>query len=182
MGFYVQGYFSQRWSQGACGLEGDGAPSWVWLYRLFVAFALILALFVSSPAGDVESGHLIYPVYSASYKHGAQFGAAHVIGTWCYIAVFVALFQAYGENIVSERFYKHATGSTVVVYIFHWVFVKIFAFWMLEPTLWRRGVVVHSPWTAGALTLLTLLFSVSCSLLVYRLLLCSPALGRLFGM
>mmetsp|Transcript_25569 Transcript_25569/g.70296 ORF Transcript_25569/g.70296 Transcript_25569/m.70296 type:complete len:511 (-) Transcript_25569:139-1671(-) len=182
LGFYVQGYFTQRWSQGVGSLEGDSAPSWVWRYRLCVAFALQLALMISSPTGDVETGHFLYPIYSASYKHGAQFGVAHVIGTWCYIGVFVSLFHAYGENVISEQFYKHATGSTVVVYIFHWIFVKIFTFWMLKSTLWRLQLEVHSAWTALYLTLLSLLFSVGCSLLIYWLLLSCPAVGRLFGM
>mmetsp|Transcript_2589 Transcript_2589/g.8680 ORF Transcript_2589/g.8680 Transcript_2589/m.8680 type:complete len:531 (+) Transcript_2589:52-1644(+) len=182
LGFYVQGYFTQRWSQGSRSLDGDKAPWWVWLYRLFAAFVLQVTLMVSTPSSDVETGHFIYPIYSTSYKYGPQFGAVHVLGTWCYIGVFVSLFQAYGESIIAKPFYKHATKSTIVVYIFHWVFVKVFAFWMLNPTLFRIGIVVHNVWTTVGLSLLALLFAVSGSLLVYSVLLICPCCGRLFGL
>jgi len=181
LGFYVQGYFSQRWSTGQCWSTAR-PPTWVGLYRLGVAYLLQLVLMVSSPLGDVESGHFIYPIYSTTYKHGPEFGAVHVLGTWCYIGVFVSLFQAYGNDIVSKPFFKHATGSTVVVYIFHWVFVKVFAFWMLNPTLHRTNTDVRNVWTAVGMTVVALLFSVGCSLSVYGLLLCCPPLGRIFGL
>jgi len=182
LGFYVQGYFSQRWSTGESDLDGARPPTRARLYRLGLAYLLQLGLMVSSPLGDVETGHFIYPIYSTSYKYGPAFGAVHVLGTWCYIGVWVLLFQAYGDHIVSKPFFKHATGSTVVVYIFHWVFVKVFAFWMLTPTLFRTSIVVTSVWASAGVTAVALLFSVGCSLSVYGLLLRCPPLGRIFGL
>lgn len=182
LGFYIQGYFSQRWSQGCEMYDSGPLPWWVYLYRFCGIFVVQLVMMVSSPRGDVETGHFLYPIYSTTYKYGPQFGAVHVLGTWCYILIFVSIFQAYGEHIITKSFHKHATSSTVVVYIFHWIFIKVFAFWMLLPTLHRMHLEVTSVWLIAILSFVGLVFAVGCSLLVYSFLLCCPPLGRLFGL
>ena len=180
-GFYAQGYFCHRWSEG-CEILESSAPWWIHLYRLIAVFVVILLLMVSSPLGDVEDGHFIYPIYSATYSRGAGFGPFYVLGTWCYIGIIVSLFQAYGDHMITESFYKHATKSTLVVYIFHWVFVKVFAFWMLYPTLHDHGHVVSNPWAAILILLFAYAFAVGGSLGVYALLIQCPGFGGLFGL
>merc|ERR1712007_74857 len=102
-------------------------------------------------------------------------------GTWCYIGVLSSLFKAYGDGIISPFFYKHATGSTIVVYIFHWIFVKVFAFWMLKPTLWRENITVVNAWTATFWVITSFVVAVCGSLGVYVFLLRTPPCGKLFG-
>lgn len=183
VGFYVHGYFTHRWGEGSLAAEGDGALWWMWPYKILSLFTLLLLVLASSPGGEVESGHFIYPIYSASYEAGAGFGAVYVLGTWAYIAVFVFLFQAYCDNHGGAAFHTHATSSTIVVYIFHWVFVKVFAFWWLNPTLARHRWIVNSAWVALLITLLAFLTSTGLSLCIYALLVFrAPRVGRLFGL
>lgn len=184
MGFYVHGFFVQRWSKGIKVLEErKSLPWWFWQYKLFGAFTLVQLTILSSPQGDVETGHFIYPIYSASYKEGSGFGAMHVLGTWAYIAVFVALFQAYCNQQGGARFHKHATRSTIVVYIFHWIFVKIFCFWWLNPTLWRHKWIIKNAWMAFLITVMAMAVCCALSLSIYMLLVTkAPRVGKLFGL
>jgi len=182
LSFYIHGYFGQRWEEGSAVVQGQLSSWWLMLHKLLLAFVMLLIVMTSTPLGDVETGHYIYPIYSASYEGGAGFGAVYVLGTWAYIGVFTALFRAYCDEIGSPALYKHATGSTMVVYIFHWVFVKIFAFWWLNPTLWRYSWIVRNAWVALAVTLLALVVSVALSLSIYWLLLKTAKLAELFGL
>eukprot|EP00928_Gymnodinium_smaydae_P005939 TRINITY_DN12062_c0_g2_i2.p1 TRINITY_DN12062_c0_g2~~TRINITY_DN12062_c0_g2_i2.p1 ORF type:complete len:548 (-),score=30.88 TRINITY_DN12062_c0_g2_i2:140-1558(-) len=181
--FYVHGYFIQRWSQGCSDLGGDRAPIWVWVSRLIGSFVTLLMCMVSSPLGDVETGHFIYPIYSASYWQGSGFGAVYVLGTWTYIFLFGSLFQAYVDNEIHPWLYKHATSSAIVVYIFHWMFLKVFAFWMLTPALHNHNLLglQNRLWIVLLFSLITFLFAVICSLGIYAGLHHVPRLGQLFG-
>jgi len=158
-----------------------GSPSvvvWMKVYYFLMGLLLFLALMASSPQGEVEDEHFIYPIYSNSYHLGPGFGAMHVVGTWAYIGLAISLFQAYGNTRISNWFYKHASASTIVVYIFHWVFVKIFAFWVLAPWDWLG----MNAWEGIAVTMTTFVVAVTCSLGVYALLTQCPCLGRFFGL
>eukprot|EP00928_Gymnodinium_smaydae_P037231 TRINITY_DN25880_c0_g1_i1.p2 TRINITY_DN25880_c0_g1~~TRINITY_DN25880_c0_g1_i1.p2 ORF type:complete len:341 (+),score=61.52 TRINITY_DN25880_c0_g1_i1:751-1773(+) len=248
-GFYVNGYFSERWRQGGRAFDGitpgglapdlsqpggsieDGASeshvtyeaataiaggsagaaagagarrrapgaaltsrqtTGVWrtpsgraffsvgakVFDGFAVLVMFLTLAISSPIGEVEDDHYIYPIYSASYREGVGFGAAHVMGTWAYIGIAISLFQAYGETVVSTRLYEHTSASTIVVYIFHWVFVKMFVFWVVGPCMWR----VDNIWVGVTVTLLTFACGVLGSLAVYDLLRRHPSVGRFFGL
>lgn len=183
MNFYVHGFFVQRWEAGSAAAEkGDNAPRWIWQYKLVSAFTVFLVISISSPRGEVESGHFIYPIYSNTYKEGAGFGAAHVLGTWAYIAVFVSLFQAYADHQGDAEFHRHATRSSLIVYIFHWIFIKVFCFWWLTPTLWRLRQTVTNAWVAIFVTVLAFLTCAGLSLVVYALLLRVPRCSKIFGL
>merc|ERR1712232_1156468 len=104
-------------------------------YGAITVFSLMLTIAFSSPHGDVESEHYLYPIYSNSYRLGPGWGAAHVLGTWAYLSLLIAIFKAYGNEVISSFIYKHATNSSIVVYIFHWMFVKIFTFFFINPNM-----------------------------------------------
>lgn len=187
-GFYVQGYFTQRWADSALLLTRGTiceVPAWVHLFKLVMSFILLIVITVAHPMNDVEDGHLIYPIYSASYPLGRSFGAAYVIGTWAYIMIFVTMFEAHGNHIINAWFYKHATRSTIVVYIVHWAFIKVFAFWCFLPTMhrWYPGLEALAPKVhfALAITILCFLGAVGFSLLVYLILLRLQSIGKMFG-
>lgn len=183
LGFYIHGYFIQRWGKGGDIIEeGENSPWWIWQYKLVCCFIVLLTLMLTSPRGDVESGHFIYPIYSTTYKAGSGWGAMHVLGTWAQIGIFVALFQAYCNNQGGAWFHKHATRSAMIVYIFHWIFIKIFAFWWLTPTLWRLRLYITNPWIAVVISLVALVVCTGLSLVVYMLLCQSKTLGGAFGL
>lgn len=193
--FYLNGYFVERFRQGFRHLwAGRPEPAVPPLYPpsdirtvLMKTYALVMTLsifvimFCTSPLGEVETGHYLYPVYSASYDNGAIFGAMHVLGTWAYIAIAVALFQAFCEDVISPTLFKHAANSSTLVYIFHWIFLKIFAFFMLnpmktnQPFLYKTIVLLvngSNGWGGMVVCVCVgcFLFSVVCSLSIYALL------------
>merc|ERR1712048_1202548 len=91
-----------------------------------------------SPTGEWELP--IYPVYSAGYKDQPSFAVSHVLGTWAFIAVSLWSCQAYLEHEVDPWWYEHASKSTIVVYIFHWVFLKPFVWWVIRDCGMTHGV------------------------------------------
>jgi len=145
LAFYQHGYYVQRWEPSddfstlGTTPNSDGIKRSIpgkfeavaQFSQIVIAGLMFYMISASSPIGEweVES----YPIYSASFHQDASFAALHVSGTWAYIALAVSLFRAYANHVVDVRLYKHAASSTIVVYIFHWVFLKIIAFWVFKP-------------------------------------------------
>merc|ERR1712228_1157094 len=89
-------------------------------YQVFAALFVVLGLLFSSPVGRRE--RMPSPVF-------AQW---HLLGTWSYLAICICLGQAYLNNEGNQFIYRHASASTMVVYIFHWMFLKLFAVWVFD--------------------------------------------------
>lgn len=204
-GHYYQGYFMQRWESDEKEMEQavvllDAVPSLdpldrsvgdvvlpakrvllgARLGKVVLGGALILAAAIGSPNGAWEEE--LFPLYSASYmpkgmnEEAPFFGAAHVVGCWAYIGLCVPWFAAYIDSEIHPAIYKHASASTMVVYIFHFCFIVPFVFWVIRDF----GIIG----LGGQLFAPALTFgfgSLSC-VGVYVLLLKFPAAGRLFGL
>jgi len=187
--FYVHGYFVQRWAVG----DNTKAPKparnnsfaagaawrnklrlWTGVWQMMTVTVMILSLNIGSPVGEWEAE--LYPIYSASYRGSPFFGAAHVAGTWASMGLIVAWFQAYANREINPTFYKHATSSVIVVYIFHWDIIAPFVWWVC-----RDGGMMLGGWKLVD-PLLTLFVGVVGSLGIYALLLRYPPAGRLFGL
>lgn len=203
-GFYVQGFFCERWSQGCDDLfvadskvaitrefnnedehdEIEAMQMKVRIYQVFASLFVLLTLAMSSPVGRRE--RMLYPVYSASFcpsfpeeectEPYYSFALYHILGTWGYLGICICLGQAYLNHDINHWFYQHASGSTMVVYIFHWMFLKVVAvnllrFNMRGSYFWR---FVDIPLLFGS--------AVGGSLGIYALLLKIPCLGRVFGL
>merc|ERR1712176_1499152 len=107
--------------------------------RVFLGFLIILVMAVGAPNGEWEEE--LFPLYSASYKPGLNrginkvnpfFAVAHIAATWAYVQFTVAYFKAYADYEMHPQIYEHASKSTMVTYIFHFVFAKSFAFWVCK--------------------------------------------------
>merc|ERR1712007_166235 len=123
----------------------------------------------------------LFPLYSASYKPGRQykrndveesafFAVAHICATWAYTYFTVAYFKAYADYEMHPGMYTHASKSTMVTYIFHFVFCKSFAFLVCKGFHLTEGfLMVLDP-------ILTFLFTLGSCICVYALLVRFPAL------
>merc|ERR1712083_812451 len=125
---------------------------------------------------------MLFPAYSASFRFydsdesSTIFAFWHMVGTWSYLGLCISLGQAYLNNEGNQFIYQHASASTMVVYIFHWMFLKLFAVWVLDSLDMKGSFFwkVIDP-------ILLFAFAVGCSLGVYALLLKIPTVGKLFG-
>jgi len=183
--FYQQGYYTQRWNAESLLIESQDAsddedvhiPTFVlmrWFFHVVMLGFLFLALCMGSPIGKMEQ--MIYPVYSASFEDGAFFGVFHVLGTWCYIEIAVQLFRAFCDRQIHKGLYQHAAASTIVVYIFHWMFAASVAYLVFWPLGMLGGIwEILDP---------VILFSITatCSVGVYFLLQKFPWVGCAFGL
>jgi len=197
--FYIQGFCAERWSSGCDALfvvdpkvgaieeasdsEIAKVRAKIRMYQIPVALLLILGTALCSPVGRRE--RMLFPAYSASFRFDESdeasvsspiFATWHLVGTWCYLGICLCLGQAYLNNEGNSFIYQHASASTMVVYIFHWMFLKLFAVWVLD-TLNMKGSFIWK--LIDPILLFT--FSVGCSLGVYVLLLKVPMLGKFFG-
>jgi len=113
------------------------------LYRVacmsnfFIPAVAIISLSVGLPRDDFE--YELFPMYSAdglstvptsSSKSLVYLGPAHVAGTWCFVHMFTGWMKAYTPDGTSSS-YKHATASSLVVWIFHFLFLRA-ATWLIE--------------------------------------------------
>lgn len=193
--FYIQGYFTVRWSSNIQEIFDSSCStpdawvlclrSYVRIYELVTVFGLLLVLVTSSPVGEDEHHRMwetalkdspFFPIYSASRFNDPVFAALHVLGTWSWLALMVALAQAYVDDELHSTLYKHAGSSTMIVYIFHWMFIKPYAFYVvqghsLKGAFWN---LLHLPLTFGV--------GVGGSLAVYAVCSNVKCLGRLFGL
>lgn len=201
-GYYVQGYFAERYSEGSTllfvldakttssslGLETMeeseellNLKTKVRIYQICVALLMMCAIPLAAPIGRRE--RMLYPAYSASFRWSpeepanASIGIFHVIGTWAYLGMGVSLGQAYLNHPTTEWFYQHASSSTMVVYIFHWMFLKFVSLWVIDYFGWK-GSLFWQMWDP----LFLFLCAVCGSLGVYALLLKVPCLAKGFGM
>lgn len=176
-GFYTQGYFVMRWHPKRERLLMPDMKEHLritQIYQVPAVFFIFVALAWGSPAGDYELR--LYPVYSASYKHQAGFAAAHVMGTWAFIAASLWSCQAYLEYEIDPWWYEHCSKSTIVVYIFHWVFLKPFVWWVIKD---YNLMHEHWQWLSVGVSFVV---SVGGALVMYAFFLRVPMLGRLFGL
>lgn len=181
LSIYIHGYFQQRWGSG---LHAKQPAWWTILGKVVFLFSIINLIYVCSPMGDVEDAHYVYPVYSVSYWRGRFFGSLYVLGTFANLALITWVTMAHLNEIGSPDIHKHATRSTMVVYMIHSVFVKVIAFLVIRPALARYDIIssVSEPWMGFALAVGTFVAVVVCSLSFYTLLVYKlPACGKLFG-
>lgn len=135
---------------------------------------LLTAIAVGCPEGQWEEE--LFPIYSASYKDEPFYGAAHVTATWAYLGFLVPWFMAYSNEEIEPGIYRNASASTMVVYLFHFIFIKPFVYWVLRD--------FHMMGGAWKLVDPVLCFMVAafCSMGVYTLLVYFPRVGALFGL
>lgn len=182
--FYQHGYFIQRWdAESMTIVEQDARPQDApsaftmckWGYQVVLLWTIFLLLCLSSPIGKMEE--MIYPIYSASFEDGPFFGVFHVLGTWCYVEMAVQMFRAFCDRQINAWLYMHAAKSTIVVYIFHWMFAAIVAYWVLYPA----GMVDGDVWRA--IDPLILLALTACGAIgVYIICVKCPWIGCVFGL
>mmetsp|Transcript_16824 Transcript_16824/g.39042 ORF Transcript_16824/g.39042 Transcript_16824/m.39042 type:complete len:497 (+) Transcript_16824:69-1559(+) len=188
-GFYLHGYFAQRWrgdikdvvnvdKETAPRTLGEEADLTLVLAKFWCAVMpcfLILGISLGSPSGEWETG--IFPVYSASYMgwHAPLYGVTHILGTWSWTILLVTLLSFCANEEVHPVAYKYLTGSSLVVYIFHYALVQPFAYWVLRDWGFNEGVwKVLGPFVTFA-------FGLSGCLLIYAILLRVKVLGWIFG-
>merc|ERR1711871_815205 len=104
----------------------------------------------------------------------------HVLGTWAWISVFVAIGIAYADHLVDAFWYKHMTTSTIIVYIFHEFFARVFKFLVVLPLM--EGGIPLGGWTTIFFCTITGGAAVLGPWLLYILFIYVPCLGCLFGM
>jgi len=199
--FYMHGYFFERW-QGSKDLFPivpstviHGPEEWqkhrslecfkkfVRVYQIVVTFSVGMIAIASAPAGRRE--RMLYPAFSASFEfepgvRNIGFAVCHILGTWAWIAIWPGLFQAYLDHLVQPGMYKHASASTTVVYIFHWMFLKWFCVFVLDKYALKGSFF----WKLVDIPAL-FCFAVGGSLMIYWALLRSPKwlpIGKLFGL
>merc|ERR1712232_1530780 len=144
------------------------------LASMCLGFAII---FMGSPIGQWEFDS--WPVYSASFLGGfTTFESNYVLSTWVWLGLVEGFFQAFFNDEIHPWLHKHGSSSTIVVYIFHWVFLKIYVWFVIRDL----HVPTWAHWGLGkTLTVVsTFAFIVVCSWLVYALLVRCPKLGQFF--
>lgn len=148
-GFYIHGYFVQRWAVGnvdivdmtlvdeavensevftARSQKMQTMKFFTAMWQLFVFWAMLVSVFFGMPVGEWEAE--LFPIYSAGYRDTPFFGIAHVCGTWALMGLVITWFQAYANKQVHPEIYKQATSSVMVVYMFHWVFIAPCCYWL----------------------------------------------------
>mmetsp|Transcript_106355 Transcript_106355/g.184924 ORF Transcript_106355/g.184924 Transcript_106355/m.184924 type:complete len:548 (+) Transcript_106355:36-1679(+) len=198
MMFYIQGYFIVRWSSRIVHAFDSGSQDhspedvrilqsytkYIRFYQLIVAGLVLIIIFASSPVStgahkvweDDLGDAPFFPIYSASRFDDPTFAALHVLGTWAWLAFAISLAQSYLDNDIDPIIYKHATSSTMVVYLFHWMFIKFYAFYFV------RDLHLMDGWWQFFQLPLTFAVGLAGSLSVYRAFLHCKCLGRLFGL
>lgn len=144
-------------------------------YKLIAIAAMVLVVFTGCPIGQWEFSS--WPVYSASFHGNNDFYAiGYAISTWAWIGIANAIFQVYMEDVIHPRVHHHASASTIVVYIFHWVFIKFYVWFVI-----LKFGLMYDFWKYFAVAT-TFGVGVGGSLLMYWLLLRTPSVGWLFGL
>jgi len=213
LGFFVQGFFSQRWFRIAGQIDDISEMPAVGfkICRSLGWFLNIVGLTAAATLGEVETEHYIYPIYSNTYCKGPYFGALHVMGTWAFLNIFYPLAKAYVNDEIHPKLYHYAGNSCFVVYGVHWIWLKVFAFWVVEPAVkycndtglkgWWAQIISHilgrilgpqiswcpdevgvdNPFTAIVIFLVVLTATLISSWATYWALLRCRSVGRLIG-
>eukprot|EP00928_Gymnodinium_smaydae_P051082 TRINITY_DN3460_c1_g2_i1.p1 TRINITY_DN3460_c1_g2~~TRINITY_DN3460_c1_g2_i1.p1 ORF type:complete len:547 (-),score=60.64 TRINITY_DN3460_c1_g2_i1:45-1685(-) len=187
--FYSQGYFSERWwpehgatdsyrlaeNGVALSIKGERGYLLVKAYQFIILFIAFICIFLGSPIGYWEFDS--WPVYSASFLGGTTtYAIGYVVSTWVWIGIAESLMQAYAHDQVNPWLHEHSSASTIVVYIFHWLFIKYYSWYVIRDhfMFWAdfKGLAAVS----------TFLFGVGGSLVIYAFLRYVPGVGCLFGL
>mmetsp|Transcript_64320 Transcript_64320/g.119555 ORF Transcript_64320/g.119555 Transcript_64320/m.119555 type:complete len:474 (+) Transcript_64320:77-1498(+) len=179
-GFYLLGFFLQRWGQDPTDIlriPSDAEP--VGLLRVAkLITAMLPAVYVTGICAGASTGEWelgLFPIYSASYKGGAYFAAAYVVGTWSGIGLSLPGVRGMSDMEVDPGLYKHLTSSALVVYVFHYAFIQSFAYWGLRANGLTFGIwKVLSP-------IVLFVAGLGGPLCVYALLTRCKFLGKFFG-
>mmetsp|Transcript_45097 Transcript_45097/g.107211 ORF Transcript_45097/g.107211 Transcript_45097/m.107211 type:complete len:495 (+) Transcript_45097:87-1571(+) len=188
-GFYLHGYFLQSWRGDAVDVVSASKPKaprsigqatslplvLAKLWCTVLPCLLVLGISLGTPDGDWETG--IFPVYSATYLDGSAplYGVTHIIGTWSWTTLIVTMLSFCANDEVHPVLHKYLTGSSLVVYIFHYAMIQPFAYWVL-----RDGGLNEGAWKVVG-PFITFAFGLSACLLIYAVLLRVKALGWIFG-
>lgn len=192
--FYVQGFFSERWwpermssklyrRNTRLTVTEEPSPSYltfnshqmVMVWELLSVFLSFICIFIGSPVGMWEFNS--WPVYSNSFQDGeTMYPQGFVLGTWAWIGLVEGFMQAYAEKKVDPWLHHHASASTIVVYVFHWMFIKMWVWWVI-----RDFNLLHGFWKYFAV-FSTFAVGVGGSLAVYAVLDRTPCLGQMFGL
>jgi fucose 4-O-acetylase-like acetyltransferase len=180
--FYLHGFFVERWwpEQGGSKLylhdqqsQTSQGGKVVRISEICLKFLAFIVIFAGSPVGEWETS--CFPIYSMSFKSESIFAISYVLGTWAWLSIADSLFQAYNENVVDPEIHKHASGSTIVVYIFHWMFIKIWCWFVIRDLYLTYGFwkyfAVLSTWIVGVVP----------SLGVYWFFYTHPKIGKVLG-
>mmetsp|Transcript_31634 Transcript_31634/g.73838 ORF Transcript_31634/g.73838 Transcript_31634/m.73838 type:complete len:522 (+) Transcript_31634:71-1636(+) len=98
--------------------------------NFFIPAVAIISLSVGLPRSGYE--YELFPMYSAdglssipttSAESLVYLAPAHVAGTWCFVHMFTGWMKAYTPDSSSLSIYRKATSSSLVVWIFHYVFL-----------------------------------------------------------
>ena len=57
----------------------------------------------------------------------------YVLGTWMWIHFLNFWAQVFYNERLHDTLYKHATQMSIVLYIFHWLFIEIGLVWIVIP-------------------------------------------------
>eukprot|EP00927_Polykrikos_kofoidii_P045842 TRINITY_DN39985_c0_g1_i1.p1 TRINITY_DN39985_c0_g1~~TRINITY_DN39985_c0_g1_i1.p1 ORF type:complete len:554 (+),score=15.21 TRINITY_DN39985_c0_g1_i1:88-1749(+) len=190
--FYSHGFFAQRWwPEGVASVlyrpnrssvDPTAQPSvaarrhvLVMTCELVTLFLVFISLFVGAPIGQWEMD--TWPVYSASFLDGdTLYPMGYVLSTWVWIGLIESVMMVYAEDQVQPVLHHHISNSAMVIYVFHWIFLKFYTWFVIRD----QGLLVQSwKWFS---CLSTFFVTVSCSAGVYALLLRYPTAGKLFGL
>mmetsp|Transcript_106172 Transcript_106172/g.300395 ORF Transcript_106172/g.300395 Transcript_106172/m.300395 type:complete len:517 (+) Transcript_106172:96-1646(+) len=120
-----------------------------------------------------------FPLYSGTYHDSCLSAVIHVLGSWTMVAVLYYYFWAYAKSQVDPALHRFLSESTMIVYLFHWMFIKFFAFLVVQ----EYGLVQANGWAWPFLVVpLTFAIAVGGCLLIFMMLKRVPALGLLFGL
>jgi peptidoglycan/LPS O-acetylase OafA/YrhL len=150
LGFYQQGYYAMRWLQHTDVLALTGKNDSVCcrlekvklhikVYQVAFSFIIYLVLALGAPVGEWEVP--LFPIYSAGFRKQWSFAASHVLGSWAYVGMSIWVAQAYALDGIHPEFYKHASASTMIVYIFHWMFLKYFVWFVVRDSGMMNWVI-----------------------------------------
>merc|ERR1712232_308038 len=151
--FYVHGFFVQRWwpektpsKLHARSLGGRWQPA-LKIFEVVLIMCIFLCIFMGSPMGDWETAN--WPIYSMSFQRESIYAQAYVLGTWAWLGIADMLFQSAAEDVMHEAFHRHASASTIVVYIFHWMFIKVYCWYFIRDLnlmtgFWKYWAVVST--------------------------------------
>eukprot|EP00744_Colponema_vietnamica_P005531 GILI01008098.1.p1 GENE.GILI01008098.1~~GILI01008098.1.p1 ORF type:complete len:532 (-),score=139.27 GILI01008098.1:1383-2978(-) len=133
---------------------------------LFVLFGLIG---VTSPTTERNVGYLFtFPLYEDPF-----FRFCYLIGSYLFIYLLTRWGEMFYNEKLSEWQYRHLTQSSVVVYVFHWLFLDIFNVLIIRP--------LKDSLNVGCTLLVTFVCCCLCCWLLYYGILNVPPVAFVFG-
>lgn len=116
--FYVEAAMDQIFeSEYFVYKEGEKHKKW----KPIGLFLLILFLAVCAPGSDYKTGSFwVYPEYTTPLMRGL-----YVLGGWLWIFLVLKYCQNLYNELLDERQYNFLLRSTMLTYLFHWLFLEI---------------------------------------------------------